>query len=163
MEAEWVVPLVVGAGVSIVTTLTVQAVVGWWAGPRRRARFADALAAVVAYEEFPYVIRRRRGSAPEDERIRISTKIAEVQERLAFNAAWLRSESDKVANAYDALVAEVRKVAGGEMRRAWTMDPIERDSQVNIADIDLRPIQPLKEAYLGAVKRHLSWRRLCGA
>ncbi|MXW27202.1 MAG: hypothetical protein F4Z77_13050 [Dehalococcoidia bacterium] len=162
MEPEWVVPLIVGAAVSVVTTLSVQAIVGWWSGPRRRARFADALAAVVAYEEFPYVIRRRRASAPEDERIRIAEKIAEVQERLAFNTAWLRSESDRVADAYDALVAEVRSTAGGEMRRAWQMDPMEADAEANISDIDLSSIDPLKRAYLDAVKRHLSWRRLIG-
>ena len=118
--------------------------------------------AIVAYEELPFVIRRRRASAAEAERLRISTEVRSVQERLAFHSAWLRAESRRVADAYDELVAETRRVAGGEMRRAWELEAITRDSEMNIADIDLSTIAPLKIAYLDAVRRHLSWRRFLG-
>lgn len=141
---------------------------GWWSEQReiearRRAQFADALSAIVAYEELPFVIRRRRASAAEAERLRISTEARTVQERLAFYSAWLRAESRGVADAYDALVAETRRVAGSQMRRAWELDAITRDSEMNIADIDLSTIAPLKVAYLDAVRRHLSWRRFVGS
>ena len=141
---------------------------GWSSGQRelaarRRAQFADALSAVVGYEEFPFVIRRRRVSNPEDERIRISTELRAVQERLAFHSAWLRTESRRVADAYDALLQETRRTAGREMKRAWEMETISQDSQMNVADIDLSAIDPLKTAYLEAVRRHLSWRRFFGS
>ena len=137
---------------------------GWWSvqrksDARRRARFAGALSAVVAYLEFPYVVRRRRASAPEDERIRISTELRAVQERLAFHSAWLRTESMRVAFAYDSLVGEARRVVGSEIRRAWETEPIARDDQMNIADIELGTVAPLEAAYLRAVQVHLSWRR----
>ena len=48
------------------------------------------------------------------------------------------------------------------MRRAWELEAITRDSEMNIADIDLSTIAPLKIAYLDAVRRHLSWRRFLG-
>ena len=162
MDTVWVerlVLVVVAASVSSLVAFAVEAIKGWWAGARRRERFAEALVAVVAYEELPYVVRRRGSTDPEAERIRISTKIADVQERLAFNAAWIRSESETVADAYDALIAETKRVAGGEMRRAWEMEPIESDKQMNISDVDLKKIQPMKKDYIRAVKHHLSWRR----
>lgn len=141
---------------------------GWSSGQRelaarRRAQFADAFSAVVSYEEFPFVIRRRRASNPEDERIRISTELRAVQERLAFHSAWLRTESPRVADAYDALLQETRRTAGSEMRRAWGMEAIGQDSDMNVADVDLSAIGPLKVAYLEAVRRHLSWRRFLGS
>ena len=49
-------------------------------GNRRREIFSKAFTAAVVYEEFPYVVRRRRTSAPEDERIRISAELRKVQE-----------------------------------------------------------------------------------
>ncbi len=167
---EWpiAVAALVAAALPGVLALSGQIVGGWLTvrretKARRRERFADALAAVVAYEEFPFVIRRRRVSMPEDERIRISTEIRAVQERLAFHAAWLHTESLNVAEKYDALIRETRHTAGDAMRRAWEMEPIEQDEQMNIADIDLSASAPFKGAYLAAVRKHLSWRRFIGS
>ena len=125
---------------------------------RRRERFSEALAAVVLYEELPFVIRRRRASSPEDERIRISTEIRRIQERIAFHTAWLHTESPAVAEAYNALVDAVRCVAGGQMRQAWQTDPVANDAEMNIGDVDLSASTPLKDAYLEAVRKRLSWR-----
>lgn len=125
---------------------------------RRRERFSEALAAVVLYEELPFVIRRRRASSPEDERIRISAEARSIQERIAFHTAWLHTESPAVAAAYEALVDTVRRVAGGQMRQAWQMEPVASDAEMNIDDVDLSPSAPLKAAYLEAARKHLSWR-----
>lgn len=126
---------------------------------RRRERFSEALAAVVLYEELPFVIRRRRASSPEDERIRISTEARRIQERIAFHTAWLHTESPAVAAAYEELVGTVRRVAGGQMREAWRMEPAASDAEMNIDDVDLSPSAPLKSAYLEAARKHLSWWR----
>lgn len=85
-------------GLPGVIALLARVLDGVWASrrdaeARRRSTFADAYAAVVAYAEFPYVVRRRRASAPEDERIRISTELRSVQERIAHHCAWLYTES----------------------------------------------------------------------
>ena len=42
---------------------------------RQREEFAKTFAACVAYEEFPYVVRRRRPDILREERIRISTEL----------------------------------------------------------------------------------------
>jgi len=137
--------------------------VSWALGGRRarldrqRERFAEAFAAVAAYAEFPYVVRRRRSSAPEDERLRISGELRLVQERIAFSTAWLRAESPRVAETYAALVAQLRKVAGAQISLAWPTAAIETDEGMNIhSSLGLEAIEPLKLAYLEAVTDHLS-------
>ena len=125
---------------------------------RRREHFANALVAVTEYCEFPYVIRRRGIDDPEGERLRISTELRAVQQRIAFHEAWLRTESDEVAKAYERLVAEMRRVAGRQMHDAWEEEPIVRDADMNIASIERGDIDALREAYLSAVRKRCSWR-----
>lgn len=124
---------------------------------RQRERFAEAFAAVVAYAEFPYVVRRRRASTPEDERLRISGELRAVQERIAFSTAWLHSESPRVAVAYEALIKQLRKVAGAQIAEGWTTAPIETDDGMNIrSSLGLEELEPLKMVYLSSVADHLS-------
>jgi len=105
--------------------------------------FADAYAATVAYAEFPYAVRRRRASVPEDERIRIATELQSVQERIAHHSAWLYTESKEVGQAYEELVNATRRIAGGAIRQAWELEPITTDAGMNIGieEIDLRAWQ----------------------
>jgi hypothetical protein len=133
---------------------------------RRRSLYANALAVLVAYREFAYVIRRRRAPLPGheqiagDERVRISEAFREVQKELAYFTAWLDSEATvDIGERYRALVDETRKLAGGYMRDAWNSQALDHDSGMNIADIDFRSLEPLERAYLAAVQRSLSfWR-----
>lgn len=82
---------------------------------RRREMFSKAFAAAVAYEEFPYVVRRRRISAPEDERVRISTELRKVQEDISYYSAWLFTESWRISEAYETLILQLREMAGREI------------------------------------------------
>ena len=132
---------------------------------RHREHFSKALQAVTKYEEFPYVIRRRRASDPESERIRISTELREVQAELTYHSTWLRTESRIVGAAYEILVKNLRRVAGGAMHDAWTLPTMSQDSGMNISDIGpkLAELEPFKEQYVLEVRHHLSlWPRwLC--
>src|SRR6266498_3816668 len=58
---------------------------------RRRDTYAKAFSAVVAYKEFPYVVRRRRGGdiVAGEERVRISEDLRHVQEQLSYYSAWM--------------------------------------------------------------------------
>ena len=78
---------------------------------RRQRLYADALAALVAYREFAYVIRRRRAPMPGHEeiagaeRVRISEALREVQRDVEDHRAWTTTEpATNVATAYEALV-----------------------------------------------------------
>jgi hypothetical protein len=123
---------------------------------RQRQEFSKAFSACVAYEEFPYVVRRRRNDAPQSERIRISSDLSMIQRELAYYSAWLATESRDVSKAYEALVAKLREVAGVKIREAWLTAPIDSDNDMNMPDLGLSVLKPLKEAYLLEVNLHLS-------
>jgi len=123
---------------------------------RQREELSKAFAACVAYEEFPYIIRRRRNNVPQDERIRISSELSAIQRELAYYSAWLATESTSVSKAYETLVAKLRETAGIKIREAWLTTPIDSDSGMNMPDLGLNELKPLKEAYLQEVIYHLS-------
>jgi hypothetical protein len=123
---------------------------------RRREMFSKAFAAAVAYEEFPYVVRRRRTSAPEDERIRISTELRKVQEDISYYSAWLFTESRPISEAYETLILQLREIAGREIQNAWNQPPVGNDAEMNISGLGLGRLKPFKLAYLHEVADHLS-------
>jgi hypothetical protein len=142
----------------------------FWAGgvrkeqERRRALHADALAALVSYREFAYVIRRRRAPIPGheeiagEERVRISEALRAVKRRSPYFSAWVRSEANAdLADSYAALVGQTRRVAGGYMRDAWNAEPLGDDTGMNIADIDFAPLTEYESAYMKAVRRPLGF------
>jgi hypothetical protein len=142
----------------------------FWAGgvrkeqERRRALHADALAALVSYREFAYVIRRRRAPIPGheeiagEERVRISEALRGVQKEIAYFSAWVRSEANtELADSYATLVGQTRRVAGGYMRDAWNAEPLGDDTGMNIADIDFRPLTEYETAYMDAVQGSLGF------
>lgn len=133
---------------------------------RRQGLYADALAVLVAYREFAFVIRRRRAAShgheeiAGEERVRISEALRDVQKDLVYLKAWIKAEpATEVSDRYDELVAQTRRIAGGYMRDAWNADPLDSDSGMNIPDIDYRPLTEYEQAYLASVRRSLRfWR-----
>jgi hypothetical protein len=150
---------------------TAGGVVTWWANGVRseRARlqtlYADAYAAVVSYQEFPFVIRRRRAPLPgnegiaNDERVRIADALQAVQEKLSNYTAQIGAESTAVSATYDALVHKTRLIAGSYMREAWKAPPLDNDAGMNISDINYNELEEPRAEYLGAMKDNLRfWR-----
>ena len=160
-------PLIVAVGAA--SGLIAAGISGWWAAyradaTRRHQQFAEALATVTEYCEFPYVIRRRGSGDPEAERLRISSELRHVQQRIAFHQAWLQVESGEIADAYQALVSEMRRVVGSQMHDAWERHPIEVDAEMNISGFEREEFDDLRAAYLDAVRRRCSWQaRLANA
>lgn len=129
---------------------------------RRHDLYASALSACMEYKEFPYVIYRRNGKKPEEERTRISEALRDVQKRIAYHRAWLMTESKDVAARYDELVDTMRSVAGEEMKKRWKDTPIERDAQMTVVPkFDWVSIAAKEDAYMVAVRKELSpfWKR----
>jgi hypothetical protein len=144
----------------------ITAAINLWLARRKsreeeRARIRNALAeafqAYATYKEFPYAVRRRRHDQPAEERIRLSEALREVQARLTYFEAWTKTENPDVGAAYAALVAELRRVAGGAIRQAWLDPPCADDAGMNIPPelVDLSALNPLEVAYLAAATRHL--------
>lgn len=124
---------------------------------RLRIAFAQAFAAYTAYKEFPYAIRRRRADVPDEERVRLSEALREIQSDLAYHIAWTAAESETVGRAYGNLVRQLRATAGDAMHQAWAADPISTDTAMNIpsALVDLSALTPYESAYMTAVRDHL--------
>jgi hypothetical protein len=125
---------------------------------RHREHFSRALQTVSSYEEFPYVVRRRNAGDPDGERLRISTEMRAVQADLSYHCAWLKTESVRVGEAYEALVLELRRVVGGLVHEAWLRPAVESDAEMNIGDVspEVNKLKPYKDAYLAEVSGHLS-------
>ncbi len=160
-----VIPLIVLA------VTTGGGVVTWWANgvrserARLQALYADAYAAVVSYQEFTFMIRRRRAplrgheEIANDERIRIAEALQAVQENLSNYIAQISTESTKVSTKYDALVHKTRLIAGSYMREAWNAPPLDNDAGMNISDINYHELERPQAAYLDAMKDDLRfWR-----
>jgi hypothetical protein len=154
------------AGISAAVAAAIGLLTLWVAGlraerARRRDLYAEALAATMAYREFPYAIRRRRGEAEHRsaERVRISEALREVQRDLSQYQALMRIErATKVATAYQELVGKTREIAGGYMKDAWQDDPVETDPDMNMrVPLDYSVLDKHVQAYVDAVKRDLPW------
>lgn len=156
---------IVAAAITGSVSFLLLVITNWWNGRRERLTrnrevFSKAFAAVQEYKEFPYVIRRRRKSSPEEERLRISSELRRVQADLAFYSAWLRTESSCVHHRYSELLAQMRSVAGKAMHIAWLEPAAENDAEMNMPDLGLSAIAPYESAYLEEVVAHLSlWPR----
>ena len=146
-------------------------VVTWWANgvrserARLQALYADAYAAVVSYQEFPFMIRRRRAPLPgnegiaNDERIRIADALQAVQQQLSNYTAQIRTESTEVSTRYEDLVHKTRLIAGSYMRGAWKAPPLDHDAGMNISDINYDELEQPQAEYLEAIRDNLRfWR-----
>lgn len=124
---------------------------------RKRELHARALAAIIAYGEMPFMIRRRRCEDDERsaERVRLSDHFSAVKAEVTTCQVLLAADGDeKLATAYDELVEEARRTAGQEARVAWTEPPITADAEMNMGDLFER-LAPFRNR-LDAIKRDLA-------
>lgn len=160
-----IIPVVVG-----VITAVLGAITWLFNGVRaERARlqklYADAYSAVVSYQEFPFIIKRRRAPTPDspqiagEERLRISGDLHPVQEALNNYGAQISTESAAVFSAYTTLVDTTRRIAGGYMNDAWREEPLADDRGMNLR-LDYSALKQPQNEYLSAVKRDMSFLRV---
>lgn len=153
----WVAPASIAALIASVFAVVTLMVNGRRArADRQRELFGTAFGDVSSYREYPYIVRRRRHDVPEQERIRITTELSEVQCKLNHNRAALRVEVPRVARAYAALVDATRRIAGAAIHEGWNLTPITADTGVHVIDVDLTGIKPFEDTYLTAVADHLA-------
>lgn len=124
---------------------------------RQRAVFADALAEVMRYREFPFIVMRRDAGEPAKERQRISGDLSDVQANLNAYRARIRIEDTEVGRRYDELVEQTRQIAGGFIRDAWNAPAAADDAAVHSPGWDFSSLDRYDDAYVRAVADHLSW------
>lgn len=142
---------------------------------RRRVLYSGGWAAVQAYKEMAFAIRRRNVDDRAGERVRISEAMREIQKELAYYEAMIGRERvsnliytvtgrdfrGAVGDAYSSLVAETRKVAGGIIKRSWDEEPVTSDREMHAPEIAraLQELRPVEEAFLDAVDTDVGGRR----
>ena len=163
----WIAPAVIGAVIAGVIAVMTLIVNGRRArADRQRELFGAAFGDIASYCEYPYIVRRRRYDLPEEERVRITNELSEVQRKLNHNRAVIQVEAPRVARAYSALVDEARRIAGAAVHEGWNLPPIAADARVHVNDVDLSGIKPYEDEYLLIVGDHLAlapwWLRTAG-
>ena len=164
VDSFTVVTVVVAAFTALTGVLT------WFVNGVRTERtrlqklYADAYSAVISYQEYPYVIRRRRPPSSDhpglagEERLRISEALHVVHEALNNHLARISTESDAVSAKYLHLVQTTRDVVGVYMHEAWEADPLDNDPGMNLR-FDYSALSGAQQQYLDAVKRDMTfWR-----
>jgi hypothetical protein len=100
---------------------------------QRRRTYAAALAAVEAYKQLPYRIRRR----PDDSsatRGALGTAISDIQRDLDFYRRLLDLDSPKLGNAYYALVQASRDQGKQHRDEAWKQPPANKDEAMSFPE-----------------------------
>lgn len=111
---------------------------------RKRDLHTRALAAITAYGEMPYRIRRRPAGA--EHRARLSDELSPVKAEVDTCQVLLAADGDeRLSDAYDALYAVARRTVGKEAHDAWTAKPIDADEDMNQGDLYRRLSEFTKE------------------
>jgi hypothetical protein len=140
------------------------ALIGYWMTYRAKRTetkaesYAKALAAVEAYKQLPYRIRRRT-SADANTRAELERLISDVEQEIAFYRRWLLLDSERVGLAYDALVRRVYKVGSDFRREAWMQDPAKTDDAMAFKGAFEYRDQLEQRACLIAMQRELRTRQ----
>lgn len=99
---------------------------------RRSKIYADAILALIRFQELPYRIRRRPDSTNET-RTAIYQRIRDAQETLSYYVILLRLDSPKVGKAFGELVEATRQIGLQYRREAWAAPPATKDEDMNLA------------------------------
>jgi hypothetical protein len=101
---------------------------------RKRDLHARALAAITAYGEMPYRIRRRPPGR--DAHARLSDELSAVKSELDVCQVLLAADGgEQVSIAYDALYATARRSVGTEAHDAWEAPVITDGKEMNQGDL----------------------------
>jgi hypothetical protein len=168
--AWWVAPGIIAALIAAaVALITLTSQTHRARVDRHRELLAEANAAISDYCEYPFIIRRRADG--DAERSRISKEFSSVQQRINHHQALILVEAPTVAQHYDHLAAETRRIAGAACHDSWNRPVLAPDESANVTDIDLSALSPAKDAYVAATRRHLhpirtrieeAWRWIAG-
>lgn len=129
LVGDLLLPLIVGlVGGSVGAVLVTQI---FASADRRRDHYAEAVAVLLSWCEYPYMIRRRVDDEPSTLR-RLVDHGHELQERLARAEAWVTAESEKMGDMYTALVAAVKGAVGPLLKEAWESSPANSAAAMNL-------------------------------
>jgi hypothetical protein len=96
---------------------------------RRSRTYADAISALVQFQNLPHRI-RRRSDGSDVTRALISEHVRNVHEALSYHVVLLRLDSPKVGAVFDELVKHTREEGARHRRDAWASHPATSDAEM---------------------------------
>ena len=129
------------------------------ANATRRDNYADAVRDLVALIEYPYRVRRRPSDDPEVLG-RLADRGHDLQERLSYRQAWIRSENRWVGTVYDEVVADIRVSVARTTQDAWTLPPTRTAADMNVGDWGASDVREALGRLEQAALFRFGWRRV---
>jgi hypothetical protein len=120
---------------------------------RKRDLHARALAAITAYGEMPYRIRRR--GPGRDAAAQLSDELSVVKAEIETCQVLLAADGDEqVSIAYDALYATARQTVGHEAHAAWEAPIVSEDAEMNQGDLyrRLKPFNTKRDEFAATLR-----------
>lgn len=159
-DVHWGAILTLLIGSSLVTTILTHVLTGRsTAAQSRRRGYADALAALVAWYEYPYRIKRRASDEP--------TVLAglvdrghDLQERLAATHMWVRSDSTWVGEVFNDVRWQMDREVGPLCKDAWHAPPVSSAADMALGEWGPGSLDELVARFENAVAWRFGWRRL---
>lgn len=138
-------------------TLVLHRIAG--AGDVRRSAYAEVVAALTAWGEYPYRIRRRTSNDPE-----VLAGLAsyghELQERLARNSGWVHADSPTMGRLLDEVRAEMAALTAPWLEDAWNSAPISAAREMNLGAWGPRGCAEVVGRFEKHYRSRFGWRRL---
>jgi hypothetical protein len=151
-EFKDVVPLIV-ALVAAAVALTVAALNMYLnRADRRRDLYSAAYRAALAWVELFYRVRRRDKDNPRE----LVALFHQAQEDIDYHQGWLTTESAELGRAYATFVAKVKAETRPLIQQAWTEDPCDLATGMDVLDGDRPDVETAKRQFLSDVSDHLS-------
>lgn len=131
------------------------------AAERRRAGYSEAAAALVAWGEFPYRVRRRTSDDASSLK-ELATLGHNLQERLARSQMWVASDSAKMSAKYEATVQALKDAVQAPTREAWSSGPVVKAGDMNVEGFPGPDTSMHVTKFREGVKWRFGLRRLVG-
>ena len=157
----WINSIVVPFGVAVLAGLLGGGLVMFLVQRRDRNRrlrrdgYAEAVAALHAWYEYPFQIRRRTSDKP-GTLGRLVGLGHEIQQRLARALAWVAVDDQDAYRHYVAASDAVKARVGDWAKKAWVAPPIDGAAQMNLNGWGPKPIDDIIKALLDRLADRLS-------
>ena len=98
---------------------------------RRSRIYADAILALVQFQDLPFRVRRRSDSSDATRTI-VGQRVRDVQEALSYHVVLLRLDSPRVGTVFAELVKKTREVGVRYRHDAWVSPPATSDADMSL-------------------------------
>lgn len=124
----------------------------------RREGYGEAVAALYAWYEYPFQIRRRLSNSEEtlDRLVQLGN---ENQQRIARSLAWMALDSNVSYIHYQELVAKVKGKVSKHIQEAWSVSFIQRPEDINLGSWSPESIDSIVKEFLDNLSSRNRWRK----